>query len=109
MRSRMRLSAWATKRISSGPRSGSGAVALFRLKLSAALANADSGALTLRAAQRPSRVTLMTANDSVIIHGPPQNGGEWRSGATSADTAVPSGSAMPILRATPFGVSTNIR
>ena len=72
MRSRMRLSAFATERISSGPRSGSGAAPPFRLKLSAALANDDSGAVSARAAHRPSRVTLMTANSSVIIQGLPR-------------------------------------
>jgi hypothetical protein len=74
IRSRIRFSAFATERISSGPRSGSGAAAPFRLKLSAALANDDSGAVKARAAHRPSRVKLMTANSNVIIQGPPQNG-----------------------------------
>ena len=55
MRSRMRLSARATERISSGPRSGSGAAAPFRLKLSAALAKDDSGAVSARAAHRPEQ------------------------------------------------------
>ena len=59
IRSRIRLSALATERISSGPRSGSGAAAPFRLKFSAALANDDSGAVRARAAHRPSRVTLI--------------------------------------------------
>ena len=55
MRSRIRLSALATDRISSGPRSGSGAAAPFRLKSSAAFANDDSGAVSARAAHRPSK------------------------------------------------------
>ena len=55
MRSRMRLSARATERISSGPRSGSGAAPPLRLKLSAALAKDDSGAVSARAAHRPEQ------------------------------------------------------
>ncbi|MEH2506948.1 hypothetical protein V1290_005759 [Bradyrhizobium sp. AZCC 1578] len=54
MRWRIRLSAFARKRISSGPRSGSGASVPFRLKLSAAFANDDSGAVSARAAYSPS-------------------------------------------------------
>ena len=74
IRSRIRLSAFATERISSGPRSGSGAAAPLRLKLSAAFANDDSGAVKVRAAHRPSSVTLMMANSNVTTHGPLQNG-----------------------------------
>src|SRR2546430_480873 len=61
MRSRIRLSARATERISSGPRSGSGAAAPLRLKLSAALANDDSGAVNARAAQLHGRGKLAVA------------------------------------------------
>ena len=74
IRSRIRLSARAAERISSGPRSGNGAAVPSRLKSSAAFANDDSGAVRARAAHSPSSVTLMTANSSVVIHGPPQNG-----------------------------------
>ena len=97
MRSRIRLSAFATERISSGPRSGSGAAAPFRLKFSAAFANDDSGAVNARAAHSPSKVTLMTANITVIIHGPAQNDecDRW-SGKILAEIIVPSGSARPI-------------
>ena len=42
----------------------------------------------------------MTANSSVIIHGPPQNGGCRWSGRIFAEIIAPSGSAMPILLAT---------
>ena len=104
MRSRMRLSARATKRISSGPRSGSGAAPPLRLKLSAALAKDDSGAVNARAAHRPSKVTLMTANSSVIIQGLPRNGGRGRSGRTLAEIIVPSGKPMPSLRFAPSGI-----
>ena len=83
MRSRMRLSAFAAERISSGPRSGSGDAAPSRLKLSAAFAKADSGAVSARAAHSPSSVMLMTANNKVIIHGPPKNGGPCSVGAQS--------------------------
>jgi hypothetical protein len=48
MRSRIRFSALASERISSGPRSGSGAAAPFRLKVSAALTKDDSGAVSAR-------------------------------------------------------------
>jgi len=75
MRSRMRLSALATKRISSGPRSGSGAAAPFRLKFSAAFANEDSGAVSARAAHTPSTVTLMMVNSSVTIQVPLKKNG----------------------------------
>ncbi len=95
MRARMRLSARATARISSGPRSGSGASVLFRLKLSAARANALSGAVKARAAHRPSKVTLITANIAVIIQGPPQNGGGRLGIGMVAAIIAPSGSAMP--------------
>src|ERR1700694_5687287 len=70
IRSRIPLSALATERISSGPRSGSGAAAPFRLKLSAALANDDSGAVKARAVHRPSNVTLMAANSNVVLQEP---------------------------------------
>ena len=95
MRSRMWLRALARKRISSGPRSGSGAAAPSRLKLSAALAKDDSGAVRTRAAHRPSKVTLMTANNSVVIQGPRQNGRCHRSGGSFAAISAPSGSATP--------------
>ena len=110
MRSRIRFSALATERISSGPRSGSGAAAPLRLKFSAALANDDSGAVRARAAHRPSSVTLMTANSSVIIQGPAQNGGRGRcSGIRFAAIAAPSGSAMPILEVLTSGASVKMR
>ena len=98
IRSRMRLSALATERISSGPRSGSGAAAPFRLKLSAAFANDDSGAVRARAAHRPSRLTQITANSRVVIQGPRQNGRSHCSGGNFAEIIAPSGSAMPTLR-----------
>ena len=110
MRSRIRLSAFATERISSGPCSGSGAVAPFRLKLSAAFANEDNGAAKARAAHSPSRVTLMTANSSVIIHGPPMKGGRGRwSGSRLADIIAPSGSTMPSFRVSPSDGAAKIR
>ena len=94
----MRLSALATERISSGPRSGSGAAAPFRLKLSAAFANDDSGAVRARAAHRPSRPTQMTANSRVVIHGPRQNGRSHCPGGSLAEIIAPSGSAIATLR-----------
>jgi hypothetical protein len=103
MRSLIRFNARATKRISSGPRSGSGAAPL-RLKLSAAFAKDDSGAVNARAAHRPSNVTLMTANSSVIIQGLPRNGGCGRSGRTLAEIIVQAGKPMPILRFAPFAI-----
>ena len=109
MRSRMRLSARATERISSGPRSGSGAAPPLRLKLSAAFANDDSGAVNARAAHRPSNVTLMTANSSVIIQGPPRNGGRGRSGRMLAEIIMPSGKPMPSLRVSPPLASWKMR
>ncbi len=74
IRSRIRLSALATERISSGPRSGSGGAAPFRLKFSAAFAIDDSGAVKARAAHNPSMLTLTIANSKVTIQGPAQNG-----------------------------------
>ena len=93
MRPRMALSARATERISSGPRSGSGAVALSRLKVSAALASADNGADSARAAHRPSNDRLTSTNSSIIAPGPRQNGGGPRkSGPRTATIISPSGS-----------------
>ena len=109
IRSRMRLSAFATDRTSSGPCSGSGAASPFRLKLSAALANEDSGAARARAAHSPSRVTLITANSSVIIQGLPMKGGRRGSGIRLADIIVPSGSTMPSLRVSPSPSAAKIR
>ncbi|MEH2495860.1 hypothetical protein V1294_002339 [Bradyrhizobium sp. AZCC 1678] len=43
-------------------------------------------------------VTLMTANSSVIIQGPPRNGGRGRSGRRLAEIIMPSGTPMPTLR-----------
>ena len=107
MRSRMRLSALATERISSGPRSGRGSAAPSRLKFSAALAKDDSGAVNARAAHRPSSVTLMKANISVIIHGPPQNRGRGRSVDIDAEIMVPSGNATPMRWAPSLGRERN--
>ena len=109
MRSRIRFSAFATERISSGPRSGRGAEAPLRLKLSAAFANADNGAVSARAAHRPSSVTLMTANSSVIIQGPPRNGARRCSGVRFAEIIAPSGNTMPTLRLSPSGGSAKMR
>ena len=109
IRSRMRLSALATDRISSGPRSGSGAAAPFRLKLSAALANDDSGAVSARAAHSPSRVTQTTANSRVVIHGPRQNGRSHCSDGSFAEIIAPSGSTMATLRPCDPWTSENIR
>src|SRR5271167_252188 len=65
MRSRIRLRAFATERISSGPRSGSEGAAPLTLKFSAAFAKADNGAVRARAAHRLSRLTLTIANSKV--------------------------------------------
>ena len=52
----------------------------------------------------------MTANNSVIIHGPAQNGGRGRcSGIRLAAIAVPSGSAMPIRLVLTSGASVKMR
>ncbi len=109
IRSRIRLSAFATERISSGPRSGSGAAAPFRLKFSAALANADSGAVRARAAHRPSRVTLLTPNSNVIIHGSVQNGRCRAFCMRFAEIAAPSGSTMRTLWTSASRASKKIR
>ena len=69
----------------------------------------SSGAVKARAAHRPSRVTLITANSSVIIHGPPQNGGWCWSGTTCAEIAVPSGRATATLRGSRGPASAKIR
>ncbi len=109
IRSRIRLSALATERISSGPRSGSGGAAPFRLKFSAAFAIDDSGAVKARAAHNPSMLTLTIANSKVISHGPAQNGRCRRSGKIFAETIAPSGSAMPTRWLSPSCASGNIR
>ena len=85
------------------------AVVLDELMSSVALANDDSGAVRARAAHRPSKVTLMTANSSVIIHGPPQNGRCRWSGSIFAEIMAPSGNAMPILRLSSSCSSEKIR
>jgi hypothetical protein len=105
IRSRMRLSALATDRISSGPRSGSGGAVPLRLKLSAAFANDDSGAVKTRATHKPSNVRLMTAKRNVVVHGPIQNGRSPGSGSTFAEIIAPSGNAMPILWVSSLGAS----
>ena len=82
----------------------------FRLKLSAAFANEDNGAAKARAAHSPSRVTLMTANSSVIIQGLPMKGGRGRwSGSRLADSIAPSGSTMPSFRVSPSDGAAKIR
>ncbi|MGC0393822.1 hypothetical protein ACVIU7_004529 [Bradyrhizobium liaoningense] len=69
-RSRIRLSALAADRISSGPFSGNGSDERFKLKSSAARAKAERGELSARPAQTPSSVTLATRNRSVLVQAP---------------------------------------
>src|ERR1700733_16329946 len=91
MRSCILLRARAARRTSSGPRSGRDLKVRLKLKFSAASAKDDSGVVNARAAHRLSSTTLMAAKNSVIIHGPAQNGGRGPSGFSRKGPPGPAG------------------
>ena len=61
-------------RTSSGPRSGNGVIWDSGLKLSAALANARSGAVIARAAHTPSMIVMMAIESAVMTMALPAGG-----------------------------------
>ena len=110
MRSRIRFSAFATERISSGPRSGSGGGGAVQAETFGGFGKRRQRRGQRARRPQPEQGDADDGKQQRHHPGAAQNGGRGRcSGSTLAEIIAPSGSAMPILRVSPSGGSAKMR